>query len=199
MHEMPERNYKSMLGSIAARAVTIVALVTLVSAPVTAGAQGTSGNPTFYHYATSITPQYGSQYPIAGHLDLEVFSNGIVRGYYHNAYVKAYVPVYGGKDGTYLWFNIGPTLIDLGFLSGPSGKAHIVATLNNDDNSFRGQIFPEGTPSSTLAASNVASANNIADAENVTPSAPSPGAVPNEQYLFSAKAIDKSAEDYPGW
>jgi hypothetical protein len=171
--------------------------IALAVVPVTAAAQGTSG-PTIYHYSTSITPQYGSQYPIAGHLDLEVFSNGIVRGYYHNAFVKAYVPVNGGKDGTYLWFNIGPTLIDLGFLSGPNGRAHVVATMNND-NSFSGQIYPSTTATAMGTVTQLPTANNIASAENTYPVPPPPNVVPNEQYLFTAKAIDKSAEDYPGW
>jgi hypothetical protein len=191
-----EGRSKSMVGSIAARAVILVTLVTFAFVPLTAGAQGTSGGPTVYHYSTSITPQYGSSYPIAGHLDLEVFSDGIVRGYYHNAYQKAYVPVTGGRDGNYLWFNIGPTIIDMGFLAGPNGKAHVVATMD-DDNSFRGQIYPEGTATGDAAASNFP-ANNTGSAGLINPTAPPANVVSMEQYIFTAKLIDKSSEDYPG-
>jgi hypothetical protein len=187
-----------MVGSITARTVATVTLVIAAAfGPVAAGAQETSGGATVYHYATSITQVYGSQYPIAGHLDLEIFPSGIVRGYYHNAFQKAFVPVTGGRDGSYIWFNIGPTLVDLGFLSGPNGIAHIVATMDND-NSFRGQIYPEATASSASAVTNVPSANNIGNAEIASPPVQGVVTVPNEQYLFAAKPIDKSAEDYPG-
>jgi hypothetical protein len=184
-----------MVWSIASRAVASVLLVAAAAVvPVTAGAEENSSGATVYHYSTSITPQYGSQYPIAGHLDLEVFPNGIVRGYYHNAYQKAFVPVDGGRDGTYLWFNIGPALIDLGFLSGPNGKAHVVGTMD-DDNSIHGQIYPETTAMAMTTGAQFPTGNNIGSQQSTYPH---PDVVPIEQYLFTAKAIDKSDEDYPG-
>jgi hypothetical protein len=192
-----------MVRFVAARAVTMATLVILAFVPVTAGSQGTTANaPTVYHYSTTITPQYGSQYPIAGHLDLQIFPDGIVRGYYHNAHEKRFVPISGGRDGTYLWFNIGPAMFDLDFLAGPSGTAHVVATVSND-NSFRGQIYPEVTARSNLTTmstngqlniTNLPSANNMQPFALATPSDP----VSAEQYIFSAKLIEKSSEDYPG-
>jgi hypothetical protein len=190
-----------MVGSIAARAVTMVTLVTLAFVPFWAGAQGTPSAPTVYHYSTSIAPYYGSQYPIAGHLDLQIFPSGIVRGYYHNAYQKQFIPVSGGRDGNYLWFNIGPTIIDLGLFTGPNGIAHVVATVGSD-NSFRGQIYPEGsattgdaqTASGQVGITNIPNATGMAPFALATPTNP----VPAEQYIFSAKPIEKSSEDYPG-
>jgi hypothetical protein len=190
-----------MLGFIAARAFTMVTLVILAFAPVTTGAQGTSAAPTIYHYSTTITAHYGAQYPIAGHLDLEIFPNGIVRGYYHNAYQKQFVPVAGGRDGNYLWFNIGPTIVDLGLFTGPNGIAHVVATISSD-NSFRGQIYPEAssttgdaqTASQQLGVTNLPSANQMAPFALQTPTDP----VPAEQYIFAAKPVEKSSEDHAG-
>ncbi|MBV8148000.1 MAG: hypothetical protein JO092_02780 [Candidatus Eremiobacteraeota bacterium] len=168
-------------------------------APVAAGAQATSTSPTILHYRTSITEQYGSQYPVAGHLDLEIFSNGIVRGYYHNAFQKAFVPVTGGRDGTYLWFTIGPTLVDLGIFTGPNGKAHVIATMDND-NSFRGQIYPESTANSNINAATLPTGNSIGPPESTYPQAPTEDVlVPIQHYLFAGSLVDKSADDYPGW
>jgi hypothetical protein len=184
---------KIMLGSVTARAISAVALLALAFVPVTTGAQEASSGPTIYHYSTSITPVYGTQYPVAGHLDLEVFPSGIVRGYYHNAYQKAYVPVVGGRDGTYLWFDIGPLLNDIGILVGPNGKAHVVATLD-PNNSFRGQIYPEQTAISALGTANQPQVPGIGDAGSTSLSEESPG----QQYIFAATLVDKSGEDYPG-
>jgi hypothetical protein len=190
-----------MVGFVTSRALTMVTLVILAFVPVASGAQGTSAAPTVYHYSTSISPHYSASYPVAGHLDLEIFPNGIVRGYYHNAYQKQFVPVAGGRDGNYLWFNIGPTVIDLGIFTGPNGIAHVVATVSSD-NSFRGQIFPEGsstigdaqTAGGQLGVTNIPSANQLAPFALQTPTDP----VPAEQYIFAAKPIEKSSEDYPG-
>lgn len=98
--------------------------------------------PTPSFFTTSIVEVYGSQYPLTGKLDLQIFPNGIVRGYYHTSYYKIFVPVNGGRDGDYLWFDIGPSTVDLGLGAGPGGKLHVIATMNKDG-SFRGQVYPE--------------------------------------------------------
>lgn len=175
-----------MVRLFAVRMATLVLIATIAAAlPLNAGAQETTaGAPTQLHFSTTVTPVYGSNYPIAGHLDLEIFPSGIVRGYYHNAYQKEFIQVVGGRDGTYLWFDIGPTLVDLGFGIGPGNRFHVVATMNTD-NSFRGQLY--GT-----AAGAVPSA---------APVLSNMGASPNgqpDQLIFAAKAIDKSPEDYQG-
>lgn len=127
------------------------------------------------HYSTTITTVYGSQYPIAGHLDLETSSGGTLRGYYHNAFQKAFIQVVGGRDGNYIWFDIGPSAVDLGLGVG-TGRLHVVGTVNGDG-SFRGQAFPQNgmTMSSSLDQ---------------------PAA--NDQYIFAATPVERSAEDYPG-
>src|SRR5579863_5812673 len=101
-----------MVRSFAVRMASLALVAALAAAlPLNAGAQNTTANaPTEYHYSTTVTQVYGTQYPIAGHLDLEVFPSGIVRGYYHNAFQKAFIRVVGGRDGNYIWFDIGPTL-----------------------------------------------------------------------------------------
>jgi hypothetical protein len=119
----------------------LVSCVTLASlgavVPIAATAQATE-----YHYSTAILEVYGSQYPLTGSLDLQIFPNGTVRGYYHTSYYKLYVPVAGGRDGDYIWFDIGPSTVDLGLGAGPEGKLHVVATMDKDG-AFRGQVYPE--------------------------------------------------------
>lgn len=163
-----------------ASGLALAALCGALMPAVVRADQSTAGTPTFYHYSTAITTVYGSQYPIAGHLDIEVFPAGNLRGYYHNAYQKAFIQVVGGKDGNYLWFDIGPSVIDLGIgdANNNSGRLHVIATMNADGNSFRGQVYPMF----------------VADASSV---APMPQSTAPEQYLFAAKQVDKSDEDYP--
>lgn len=101
-----------------------------------------SAQPGELYYKTAITEVYGSQYPLTGRLDLQIFPDGHLRGYYHTTYYKLYIPVAGGRDGNYIWFDIGPSSIDLGLGAGPEGKLHVVGTMNGDG-SFRGQVYPE--------------------------------------------------------
>ncbi|MBV8155203.1 MAG: hypothetical protein JO029_11240 [Candidatus Eremiobacteraeota bacterium] len=159
-------------------------LAAILMAPASAVAQGSQPNaspaPDQIHYTTTITNAYGSKYPTAGHLDIEIFSSGILRGYYHNAYEKAFIPVTGGRDGSYIWFDIGPTINDLGIGIAPGTRLHVVATVDND-NSFRGQLYPEVSGPDAGAYSNYLNAQG-----------------PRGQYLFAAKPTEKSAEDYPG-
>lgn len=127
-----------MVGSMVRRFVSGIALASIaIATPFSASAQ-----PTDYHYTTSITQVYGSQYPITGRLDLQIFPDGTLRGYYHTTFYRLYIPVAGGRDGDYIWFDIGPSTIDLGLGAGPEGKLHVIATMNGDG-SFRGQVYPE--------------------------------------------------------
>jgi len=168
-----------MSRSVGLRVLAGCALAALLCAarPAAGLAQTPSAEPAEYHFSTSIATAYGSQYPITGHLDLQIYPNGILRGYYHNAYQKEYIQVNGGRDGGYLWFDIGPSNIDLGIAAGTPGRIHVIATMNAD-NSFRGQAYPE-YPEPVV----------IGDIQ---------GRSPSEQYVFAAKPIEKSAEDYPG-
>lgn len=118
-----------------------VSCIALVCIPI-AIPSAVSGQTNSSFYTTAITEVYGSPYPLTGRLDLDLFSDGTLRGYYHTAYYKLYIPVAGGRDGNYIWFDIGPSSIDLGLGAGPQGKLHVIATMNNDG-SFRGQIYPE--------------------------------------------------------
>jgi hypothetical protein len=138
-----------------------LASVGLMIQPLEASA-ATTTSPTPSYFTTSIVEVYGSQYPLTGKLDLQIFPNGTVRGYYHTAYYKIYVPVVGGRDGDYLWFDIGPSTVDLGLGAGPGGKLHVVATMNKDG-SFRGQVYPENAADTSGLAMqyDVTSANPI--------------------------------------
>ncbi|HZY98223.1 MAG TPA: hypothetical protein VFE36_01485 [Candidatus Baltobacteraceae bacterium] len=178
-----------MVRLFAVRMATLVLAATIAAAlPLNAGAQETTtGAPTQLHYSTSVTPFYGSNYPVAGHLDLEMFPSGIVRGYYHNAFQKEFIQVVGGRDGNYIWFDIGPTLVDLGFGIGPGNRLHVVATMNSD-NSFRGQLYPEGTGGSGATPTAAPAFSNSGASPNGQP----------DQLIFAAKIIEKSSDDYQG-
>ena len=145
------------------RFVSCVALASMgfVVGPLQASA-ATTTSPTPTYFTTSIVEVYGSQYPLTGKLDLQIFPSGTVRGYYHTSYYKIYIPVIGGRDGDYIWFDIGPSPVDLGLGAGPGGKLHVVATMNKDG-SFRGQVYPESAADiSGLAMQyNVSGANPI--------------------------------------
>jgi hypothetical protein len=119
-----------------------VSCIALVCIPISVTPSAALGQQADSQYTTAITEVYGSPYPLTGRLDLELFSDGTLRGYYHTSYYKLYVPVAGGRDGNYIWFDIGPSTIDLGLGAGPQGKLHVVATMNNDG-SFKGQVYPE--------------------------------------------------------
>lgn len=165
--------------SLVASLVTWVILAGVVAVtPIIAAADETPATTaaTEYHYRTTITPVYGSQYPITGRLDLQIFPSGIVRGYYWWAFQKQYIPVTGGRDGNYIWFNIGPSQYDLGLGAGPGGTLHVVANMGSD-NGFSGQVYPE------YAAS-------LSGDETLNAASPQPTA--NDQYLFFAKPIENS-------
>lgn len=156
-----------------------IALLLSISAAAPAPARADTGTgATETHYSTTITTVYGSKYPIAGHLDLELFPGGTLRGYYHNAFQKAFIQVVGGRDGDYLWFDIGPSPVDLGLGVGTGERLHIVATMNSDG-SFRGQAFPQMT---------------LANTSGMT--SPVDQATANDQYIFAATPVEKSPEDY---
>jgi hypothetical protein len=158
-----------MVRSLVLRFVSCTALVCLALSAVraTAWAQATD-----LHFNTAITQVYGSKYPITGRLDIQVFPNGIVRGYYHTSYYKLYIQVVGGRDGDYIWFDIGPSSIDLGLGAGPQGKLHVVGTMNADG-SFRGQVYPE-------------QAAVLAGPSMQQQQFPNPSPTSNDQYIFAA-------------
>ena len=154
------------------RLVSCMALVgaTLLGTPNAASAQAT-GSATQLHYTTAITQVYGSQYPISGKLDLELFPAGNIRGYYHTSFYKLYIPVVGGRDGSYMWLDIGPSSIDLGLDAGPEGKLHVVGTVNSDG-SFRGQVYPE----TAAVLSGISMQSQF----------PNPQPTSDDQYIFNA-------------
>ncbi|HTX59572.1 MAG TPA: hypothetical protein VMH02_07800 [Verrucomicrobiae bacterium] len=139
------------------------------AAPALADAQA-DANAAALHFDTRIVSVYGSPYPIAGKLDITITPAGILRGYYHNAYQKAFIQVVGGRDGNYVWFDIGPATIDLGLpQEQPDGRIHFVGTMNKDG-SLQGQIFP-----------------NYTSGQNSLSPAPSP--TENDQYLLTAQPV----------
>jgi len=158
---------RSLFLRFASGAALVCAAVAAVGAPA-------SAQPTYTHYETSITQVYGSQYPITGRLDLELFPDGTLRGYYHTTYYKLYIPVAGGRDGNYIWFDIGPSSIDLGLGAGPQGKLHVVATMNNDG-SFKGQVFPQTAAVLSGLSMQYEFASPAPTSQNS-----------NDQYIFSA-------------
>ncbi|HZV76141.1 MAG TPA: hypothetical protein VFF63_00120 [Candidatus Babeliales bacterium] len=161
-----------MVGSWSRRFVSGIALgcAMLAVLPIASPAQGTESP----QYTTAITTVYGSQYPLTGRLDLQIFPDGHLRGYYHTSYYKLFIPVVGGRDGNYIWFDIGPSSIDLGLGAGPEGKLHIVATMNNDG-SFRGQVYPE----TAAVLSGLAMQYQFASPAPLSETS-------NDQYIFSA-------------
>ncbi|MEO6835663.1 MAG: hypothetical protein ABI231_07145 [Candidatus Tumulicola sp.] len=169
----------SMVRSPAFRVAAWVALLSISAAAVPiAAAADASTDAAEGHYSTTITTVYGSKYPIAGHLDLQISPSGTVRGYYHNAFQKAFIQVVGGRDGTYIWFDIGPSPTDLGLGIGTGERLHIIATMDADG-SFRGQAFPQMT---------------LGDISQMTSATDQ--ATANDQYIFAAKPVERSPEDY---
>lgn len=176
------------------RVAAWVALMSVSAAtvPIAASADGTTGA-TESHFSTTITTVYGSQYPIAGHLDLEIFPAGNLRGYYHNAYQKAFIQVVGGRDGNYIWFDIGPSPVDLGLGIATGERLHIVATFDADG-SFKGQAFP---PINNQVGTQVATQQAAAPTANASALiSPSDQATSAQQYIFAAKPMEPSSEDY---
>lgn len=177
------------------RVAACVALLSVSAAalPLAAPADTTPAGATEYHFSTAITTVYGSQYPIAGHLDLEIFPAGNLRGYYHNAFQKAFIQVVGGRDGSYIWFDIGPSPIDLGLGIGTGELLHIVANFD-PDGSFKGQAFPRGGAAVDTATVTTDAARATANASALI--SPSDQATAQQQYIFSAKPIEPGPEDY---
>jgi hypothetical protein len=171
-----------MLRSPAFRIATWVALLCLSAAAMPIGARAdTNAGSTEYHFSTTLRTVYGSQYPLAGHLDLQVFPNGSLRGFYHNAFQKAFVQVVGGRDGNYIWFDIGPSPVDLGLGLGNGERLHIVANMDAGG-AFRGQAYPQYNT----------------EVDTFPPPGPITGyqSTDYEQYIFAAQPVEKSAEDY---
>ncbi|MGA8535467.1 MAG: hypothetical protein WB615_15265 [Candidatus Tumulicola sp.] len=183
-----------MVRSSVIRAAAWAALLSISAATLPIAATADSGTgATEYHYSTTITTVYGSQYPIAGHLDLEIFPSGILRGYYHNAFQKAFIQVVGGRDGNYIWFDIGPSPVDLGLGIGTGERLHIIANMDSDG-TFKGQAFPQYVSSFNAVNVTTDSARPTTNASSLISPTDQPTAV--EQYIFAAKPTEASPEDY---
>jgi hypothetical protein len=178
-------------------AVLTAAALPLTALPLAAAAQpaAPSDAPTELHYNTEITIQYGRPFPIPGHLDLLFYPDGVLRGFYHNERQQAIIPIIGGHDGTYLWFDLQPSDRDLGLGFAPGARFHVVATMGVDGG-FRGQLFPllrgdyeEAGVSSTSPAVN-------APTNHLNP-LPQPEPTIDEQFFFAAEPADKSSENVP--
>jgi hypothetical protein len=160
-----------MAGFLVRRFLSGIALVCIALVGLS---NSVSAQATTTYYTTAITEVYGSQYPLTGRLDLEIFPSGTLRGYYHTTYDKLFIQVAGGRDGNYIWFDIGPSSIDLGLGAGPQGKLHVVASMNGDG-SFRGQVYPE----TAAVLSGIAMQYSFAS--------PAPASQnSNDQYIFMA-------------
>jgi hypothetical protein len=170
-----------MVKSLVSRFVSSTALVCLAWAALTSAASAQTT--TDMHFTTTITQVYGSQYPISGRLDIQIFPAGNLRGFYHTTYYKLYVPVVGGRDGNYIWFDIGPSTVDLGLGAGPDGKLHVVGTLGTDG-SFRGQVYPE--TAAVLAG------------PTMQAQLPNPSPTSNEQYIFAATPTNEPTPTVSG-
>ncbi len=156
----------------------LVSCTAIVSAALLVLPRPTSAQSTELHFNTAIKQVYGSPYPLSGKLDLEIFPAGNIRGYYHTSYYKLYIPVVGGRDGDYIWLDIGPSSVDLGLDAGPNGKLHVVGSMSSDG-SFRGQVYPE----MAAVLSGTGMQNQFA--------APAPTA--NDQYIFTATPSEAAA------
>ena len=155
----------------------IAAVLVAVSNPATAQSQAKQ-----LSFNTAITQVYGSEYPITGKLDLEQFPDGHIRGYYHTSYYKLFITVVGGRDGNYIWLDIGPSSVDLGLDAGPQGRLHVVATTS-DDGSFRGQVYPV----QAAVLSGLSAQGNFAN----------PGPTPNDQWIFAATPTETEPTPAP--
>jgi hypothetical protein len=161
-----------MVRTLTLRCASYIALVSLLLLGLITAA--TAQQATAMHFNTAITQVYGSKYPLTGRLDLEVFPTGTVRGFYHTSYYKLNIPVVGGKDGNYIWLDIGPSTVDLGLGAGPQGRLHVVGSLDKDG-SFAGQVYPE-TPA-------------VLSGTSAAQTFPNPGPTTADQYLFSATPV----------
>jgi hypothetical protein len=157
---------------LAALTIGATAVPALADAPADASAAA-------LHYDTAITAVYGSPYPIAGKLDISINTEGIVNGYYHNAYQKNFIQVVGGRDGDYIWFTIGPSDIDMGLPYWPNNRVHFVGTVSTDG-SLHGQIWPGYN-------------NGVSNDGIGSPPPQMSGPATYDQWLFAAKPVEKDA------
>jgi hypothetical protein len=156
---------KTMAAILAATALTLL--------PVTAAAEAPSY--TDSHYDVAITPVYNSSYPYTGKLELQIFTSGTVRGFYSPQGVRSFVQVNGGRDGDYIWFDIGPAVtVDLGAGVAPGNRLHIVATVGADG-TISGQAWPNYFANGLFSP----------DPQFTNPQQ-------HDQYLFSAKPVVKT-------
>jgi len=83
-----------------------------------------------------------------------------------------------------MWFDIGPSSVDLGLNAGPHGKLHFVGTTN-PDGTFRGQIYPETT----------AVLSGLSMQQEQSPPGPTPDT--NDQYVMTGTPSE-TMEPTPG-
>ena len=187
-----------MMQAVAGRlAATLAIAAVLAVFPLAGAAQPTaaSDKPTELHYLTEITIQYGKPFPIPGHLDLLFYPDGVLRGFYHNERQQAIIPLIGGHDGTYLWFDLEPANRDLGLGFAPGSRFHVVATIG-PDGGFRGQLFPllEGYYAQVGTESTVPVTNVPTNHLNPLPQ---PAPTIDEQFFIRAEPADKANENVP--
>lgn len=164
------------------RLVSCIALGSTALLATSNVASAQQAQPPVQYYSTDIKSVYGSQYPITGRLDIQIFPSGTLHGFYHTTFNKLFIDVVGGRDGNYIWMDIGPSSIDLGLNAGPQGKLHIVATMNGDG-SFRGQVYPE--QAAVLASGALQT------------QFPNPSPTSNEQWIFAATPSDPEPTPTP--
>ena len=188
-----------MVRALAERFAATLAVGGMLAAaafPIATSAQPASTDkPTELHYLTEITIQYGKPFPIPGHLDLLFYPDGVLRGFYHNERQQAIIPLIGGHDGTYLWFDLEPANRDLGLGFAPGSRFHVVATMS-PDGGFRGQLFPllESFAESPGTQSTVPVTNVPTNHLNPLPQ---PEPTIDEQFWIRAEPADKASENVP--
>ena len=172
-----------MVRQPAFRIAAWVALLSISAAvlPVAAAADAGSGAAqTDYHYSTTITTVYGSQYPIAGHLDLEIAS-----GWNPARILSQRLPegVHSSRRRTRRQLHLVRHRTERERHRFRPRHRRAAAHRGHDerDGSFRGQAFPQVT---------------VADVSQMT--SPVDQATKHDQYIFAAMPMEKSPEDYQG-
>ncbi len=85
--------------------ITLVSMA-LVAMPVGGTGPSSAGDgPAFQHgHNASVWFAVSAH----GAARLAGLPGGHLRGYYHTSYYKLFIPVVGGRDGDYIWLDIGP-------------------------------------------------------------------------------------------
>jgi len=109
----------------------------LISVPAVApAATAQASNPVKITYQTQMQDLRGPSAPWSGSLELTIYPDGIIQGYYHPAdSFTAFIPVTGGRNGNHVWLDIGR-----------NGRLHVDGTIAN------GEIVGSAFDQSTLEA-----------------------------------------------